>query len=282
MIARILRSVALFMSLILCVQAQTSSKAEKGETPEDQRSFKDYVVKTYRDFIKDTGRFELYRNGELIHQQKNSHFYIGLVSQEDKEGNEPVAMGRDMTGKGIPNLLISEFSGGAHCCFRFFLFEIGEKFRKLAEIEAGHSELAYFKDLDGDRSLEFLGNDWTFAYWHTGFALSPAPQIILRFQDDRYVLSEDLMRKPAPSALEIGSKVQEIRHNESWRENEPPVDLWAWMLELIYSGQAGTAWEVFDKAWPEEISGKKAFLDEFRAKLATSPYWAQIKKMNRI
>ena len=279
---RFILSVMVGAGICIFFQAQIPADAGSGEKPEDEQSFQDYVVKTYSDLDTGIGRFALYRKEKLIYQKKNHHFYIGLVDREDKAGNELVAMGRDLTGKGIPNLLISEWSGGVHCCFSFHLFEIGKKFRKIAEIKAGDSDLAGFKDLDKDKRLEFIGNDWTFAYWHTSFAQSPAPQIILRFQNDQYILAMDLMRKPVPTALEIDSKIHEIRKSESWREKEPPVDLWTWMLELIYSGHAKLAWDVFDKSWPEKVAGKNKFLSEFHLRLSKSLYWPQIKKMNGI
>ena len=85
----------------------------------------------------------------------------------------------------------------------------------MATIDARHGGLAYFRDLDGDKKLEFIGNDFTFAYVYTDFADSPAPTIILRFQDDHYVLAGDLMRKPAPPASEIESR--------SWRFARPSL-----------------------------------------------------------
>jgi len=279
---RFMLSVMVGAGICISFQAQIPADAGSGEKPEDEQSFQDYVVKTYSDLDTGIGRFELYRKGKLIYQQKNHHFYIGLIDRENKEANERVAMGWDLTGKGIPNLLISEWSGGAHCCHSFHLFEIDKKFRKIAEIKAGDSALAEFKDLDQDKKLEFIGNDWIFAYWHTSFAQSPAPPIILCFQNNQYMLAVDLMRKPVPTALEIDSKIHEIRKSKAWQEKEPPADLWAWMLELIYTGHAKPAWDVFEKSWPEKVPGKKKFFTEFRSQLSKSIYWPQIKKMNEI
>jgi hypothetical protein len=252
--------------------------------PEHVRSFQEYAVKTFVDNDTGVGRLEVYKKGQLIYQSRNHHFYIGLLRQEDKKTNERVAMGRDITGKGIPNLVVSEWTGEAHCCYSFCVFEIGREFKKVAEINAEHSEGAYFQDVNGDHKLEFVGNDWTFAYWHAAFAQSPAPQIILRFQDDQYVLATDLMQKPAPSAIDIQSHIQTILRNASWswETPEPPADLWGYMLELIYAGHAEQAQEVFLKAWPENVPGKEKFLGEFWKRLSRSPYWPQIRNMNSL
>jgi len=126
-------------------------------------------------------------------------FKIDTRLEEEDSPNALTEMGKNITGNGIPNLVISEWTGGAHCCSNFYIFEIGARFRFLAKIEAGHGDMSHFANLDGDGNLEFVGADWTFAYWRTSFAESPAPEIILRFAAGGYRLAEDLMRKPAVS-----------------------------------------------------------------------------------
>lgn len=282
-IVRALYLIAMLMAIfVFYALTQTQGGAGSGKKPDEEQFFQGYVVKTYSGLDNGLGRFEVYKNGKLIYQKSGYHFYIGLADRDNEKGNKLVAMGRDLTGKGIPNLLISEWTGGAHCCFSFYLFEIGSEFRAVAKIDARHGGLAYFKDLDGDKKLEFVGNDFTFAYVYTDFADSPAPTIILRFQGDHYVLAADLMRKPAPPASEIESKVQEIRKAESWQRKSPPANLWAWIIELIYTGQAKLAWRVYDEAWPETVPGKGDSLNDFQSHLSQSPYWPQIKKLNGI
>lgn len=56
-----------------------------------------------------------------------------------------------------------------------------------------------------------------------------------------------------------------------------PPQLWGDMLDLIYSGNAASAWKLFDLAWPKGITGKKKFLREFKEQLASSQYWDQVK-----
>ena len=51
-------------------------------------------------------------------------------------------------------------------------------------------------------------------------------------------------------------------------------------LDLIYGGHDADAWKFLDAAWPAKVSGKDAFAREFRAQLAKSPYWPEVKAMN--
>src|ERR1019366_8968093 len=107
----------------------------------------------------------------------------------------------------------------------------------------------YFVRLD--KNLQTTGmaiqiSDWSFANWHADFADSPAPSA----------------------------------KGSAWPDAEVSPQLWAMMLDLIYSGNAGDSWKFLDKAWPPKIGGKEAFARDFRAQLAKSPYWSGVEAMN--
>jgi hypothetical protein len=250
----------------------------------DKQSFNNYTVKTFFNSEDGKGYLEIIQNGKTVFKQDGFKFRIGLIYTDDefkKKGfNSLIAIGKDITGKGEPDLVVSEWSGGAHCCFIFNVFEIGKKFKKIATLDAADSDQAHFEDIRGNKKLVFVANDWTFAYWNACFAGSPAPDIILEFKDDKYVLANDLMRKPSPTQKALNDKIIIIRKNDSWKEGEPPAELWGYMLDLIYSGNAKVAWQFFDKAWLPGVAGKKEFMQSFQTQLEKSPYWTQIKKMN--
>jgi hypothetical protein len=75
-------------------------------------------------------------------------------------------------------------------------------------------------------------------------------------------------------------KVKEILALAPWTIENPPPDLWGYMLDLIYSGNERTAWDFFDQAWPASIPGKKEFMKDFRKQLSTSRYWSQVQMLN--
>ena len=253
----------------------------------DEQSYKNYTVKTFFNSEDRKGYLEIIQNGKTVFKQDGYKFSIGPVYTDNefkKTGvavsNKPIVTVKDITGKGKPNLVVSEWSGGAHCCFAFNVFEIGQKFKIIATLNVAHSSGAHFEEIRGVKKLVFVANDWTFAYWNTCFAKSPAPGIILEFKNDKYVLAKDLMRKPSPSQKVLDDKIKIIQKNDSWKDGEPPEDLWGYMLDLIYSGNAKIAWQFFDKAWLPGMAGKKEFMQSFQIQLEKSPYWTQIKEMN--
>lgn len=253
-----------------------------------EQTFQAYTVRTTYNSETYEGQLDILQYGQRIYQMSEmGQLFIGHMYYNDpKLNSDSIQMGRDITGDGIPDLVIAEYTGGVHCCLNFYVFTIGQEFRFLGKIEANDGDYSYFADIDHDKSLEFIGNDWTFAYWHNGFASSPAPSIILYFHDGEYHLAGHLMSKPVPPQAELDEKIQMIQADESWTikgrpPQSPPVLLWETMLHLIYSGHAGVAWQFFDKAWVATVPGKEAFLADFRTQLIKSPYWKEIEQLNR-
>jgi hypothetical protein len=263
-------------------QAQTDSTFKL----EDDQSYDAYRVRIYRNKEEGTGYFEILQNGKRVYFQKGFRFKIGLLyadaEYEKNINNDLIRMGKNITGNGVPNLVVNEWSGGAHCCYKYFIFEIGKHFKKIATLDAGDGDGAHFEDRRRDNRLQFIANDWTFAYWHTDFADSPAPDIILTYQYGSYILDFNLMRKPPPTQMEIEDKIKAVQKDDSWKEKEAPPILWGYMLDLIYSGNADVAWKFFDKGWLPGIPGKESFKHDFQSRLRKSPYWNQIEEMNKL
>ncbi len=76
---------------------------------------------------------------------------------------------RDVTGDGVPEVLLAGFSGGAHCCFTHHLYSLTSPPRKLLTAFSAHSDTLEARQLDGRGPLELVGSDWRFAY---GYGMS--------------------------------------------------------------------------------------------------------------
>ena len=270
-------AVAMALNLFMIV-----GMAHAKEVLTEKAKFRDYLVKVFRDDDTGGGRITVFRKGKVVFRLQGEppgKFRIGDING-DKARNAAIPAGRDITGRGIPNLVISEWTGGAHCCFSYYVFEMGDTFRQIAKLDVSHADLSHFEDLDNNGTLKFVTSDFTFAYWKTSFADSPAPDVILTFRDRLYRLDARRMHKPPPAEQVLFEMSEQVRTDEAWRNRDQPSGLWRIMLDLIYSGNADTAWKFFDKAWPENVQGKDQFLEEFKAQLKTSPYWVQIRRMN--
>jgi hypothetical protein len=194
-------------------------------------------------------------------------------------------MGRDITANGRPDLVISEWSGGANCCLTFHIFEIGKKFRKITEIDAEFGDQGpHFVHLDQGRGMQIQIHDWTFAHWHSDFADSPAPKVILQYDCRGYRMAPDLMRTPVDEK-DLATKIAQIKaatkdtRGSSWPNADISPQLWGTMLDLIYTGHRILAWQLLEMVWPKNVGGKEAFVNDFIAQLKKSPYWKSLAQM---
>jgi hypothetical protein len=295
----VVRIVVTIVSLAAAIGSPSRSVAADTNPivlPHREQTSPPYVVRVYFDQAAKDGSdayYEILKDNKSVFRQKAAHkgeqFFIGTM--DDKDPDAPlVRMGADITGAGQPDLVVSEWSGGANCCLTIHIFEIGSTLRKIGTIYAKFGDTGpHFMHMDKDsknRGLKIQVGDWTFANWHSDFADSPAPKVTLRFSDGAYRVSPDLMRSPAPSVSDLDARVAEIRthkntsKNNSWPGADISPTLWATMLDLIYTGHGADAWKFLDRAWPPQIGGKDAFAQDFRAQLKRSPYWSAVDAMN--
>jgi hypothetical protein len=81
----------------------------------------------------------------------------------------------DSDADGTPELIVSTFSGGAHCCETIHVWALGRKPEKLLEYEAGNAGGFERRDLDGDGREELVLGDDTFSYFgDLCYACSPS------------------------------------------------------------------------------------------------------------
>jgi hypothetical protein len=106
-------------------------------------------------------RLSIQKDGRLL--EMVSDWWITRVECADFENDK------------TPELLVTTYSGGAHCCetLRMWTLELKAP-RKILEYEAGNSGGFELRDLDGNGRLELLLGDDSFAYFDDlAYAYSP-------------------------------------------------------------------------------------------------------------
>jgi hypothetical protein len=175
-----------------------------------------------------------------------------------------------------PNAIFVGFSGGVHCCYRAHLIWIEGRVHH-QEIPLAESDLK-IEARSGPPSLRF--SDFNFANWHAPFAASPAPPVVLAYdpRHGEYSLDPDAMRKPPPSDAALADQAAGIRKTyEALLGDDLDPALWSAMLDLIYTGNAGSARELLGTAWPEAKPGKDQFLVDFTRQLWAGETWRRFE-----
>ncbi len=192
-----------------------------------------------------------------------------------------ISPGTDISGDGIPDLVVFGWSGGAHCCFVAWVLSLGEEFRVLAEVTGGDVE-PIFRQMDDDTALEVQVVDGAFAYWPRSFGGSPSVRVALDWAGDRLHPSVELTATLQPTAAEVISDADRIRTDPGWQTQMEPYDaVFSRALELLYSGHEDLAASFIDSAWGGTRSGEVQLVMEFGQRLERSIYHGRLENARR-
>ena len=245
-----------------------------------------FVFRSYKNTADGDACLQVLHDGRIIFRRtlgNDGHYTLGQPA--DKKWKVPaIANGTDITGRGHPDMIVSFYTGGAHCCLLHYVFELEPEFRLLATLDARDSWPAYFADLDHDQHYYYLAEDWTFAYWWMSFAGSPYHSIVLHYADDSkgggFHLAMDKMQAPAPTQVEwqtaLGDMRGKLQLDKEKMFNDLPDVLWQEVLGLIYTGHSDLAWKFLDEVGPRAQQGNYPDLASFCSTLKTSPYWPDL------
>jgi hypothetical protein len=85
--------------------------------------------------------------------------YVGRILPEFSTGSASAEWCLDLTGDRVPELLVTEGSGGAHCCQKYRVLSLGAAPELLLEFDAGNGWLEGPENLDGQGPYELVGRD---------------------------------------------------------------------------------------------------------------------------
>jgi hypothetical protein len=248
----------------------------------DRQFFQDYEARTYRDSNGSDASLKIFEKGRLIHSEKGEvSFSIGA---NNGEINPAIAIGKDVTGRGVPDLVVEQWTGSASDGGYFLIFQLGKNFRKLCVLSATPG--CYFENIDKYPQPVFVYYDsCPYLFWDgCSHADSPTPTIILKWKNDGFHVAPELMLAPEvkpnvncsydPDYHELA---ESFRKDESWaKEFRPPIELVSWVVNTLYEGHVKTAWSVFDRAWPANVPGKEEYRKQLEDAIKTSPYYEEL------
>lgn len=237
-----------------------------------------YTFKAYEGGNSDIpGCMRVYRQGKLIYLLANDvgmQYHLGQPS--DHVNKIPfVPNGSNLIGNGRPDMIVTSWSGGAHCCFSHYIFELEPKLRLMTTLNDGDTDLGHFEDLDHNGRY-FYVTDEIWSYWPASFAGSVSHKVILKWDEDRFRLDLERMKYRAPTPVQWNAELKDVDDVADDRASLG-VTLWDTVLDLIYTGHSELAWKFVKEVNPNALKGNNPSLEDFCSMLKDSEFWPDVK-----
>jgi len=172
---------AAMLALTAAALAATSTITQTAKSGSVTATFT-YKITTSKDFPTYSGeRLTITRNETMAY---NAPVYTKDCSPDCTPG-DPRAKGHsaqiaDLSGSGEPNVILTLFTGGAHCCQIAQVFTYSSSTMTYAKTEHNFEDPGFsLKKLSG--AYRFESADWRFEYEFTSFAQSGVPIQIWEF-----------------------------------------------------------------------------------------------------
>lgn len=240
---------------------------------------KGYVFSLYPATAEHPAIFVAERRGRIAHLSTADRFNV--VAYRERDGGEG------------PDLLIDAQTADGGAGARLHAFVLGPKFA-LQTIGLGDTYAGV--DESGESSaMRVQFADYAFMGWNADYHRSPAPNLHLVWNGERYAVDPEALRRARPHDADDARYAAQARAAlQAWRAEgnvyvpvavrpagrvasaPPPPILWRYMLNMIYSGDAPAAKRLFEAAWPEDIPGKAAFWRDFLTRLRAGQAWRDL------
>ncbi|HEU5412820.1 MAG TPA: hypothetical protein VFW31_03645 [Candidatus Angelobacter sp.] len=170
-----------------------------------------------------------------------------------------VLTGQDVNGDGNPDLVLEAYSGGAHCCWTYYIISLSREPGLLAKFENERGAGFVLNNRTGKMEIETL--DGAFDYFdnfsHGG---TPFPDVYLRLDDRRLI---DISRehkadydrriselKSAISVKELAIFIQAENTEEKIGWEQVSSKVVAIVQAYLYSGRPKQAHAALTQMWP--------------------------------
>jgi hypothetical protein len=191
----------------------------------------DYKVKL-QDFSaggKSGTKLEIFRQGKSVFLNYYSHAWVFSMDRQELSFEGPVkspALISDLTGDGIPDLVIQTWNGGAYCCYSYEIYSLGKHFRRIWSHPAGCGHLKIDTSKGNRSCLDIEDASFAFDYPWT-VTSAPRPIVHYVWAGRKFALDQAKMRRGADRNLASGAKDKDITDDIFQRS----------MIALIYSGR---------------------------------------------
>ena len=186
--------------------------------------------------------------------------------------------GRDVNGDGTPDLVVSDWSGGAHCCYSTTVYSIegGASVREIFGANTGSCS-ASFEDLDDDKRLELITCEDGWEADYCSFAEAPFAPVVFTYSQSTRAYVPATPRYRNRYVREIAESTQRaevaIRQRKGRDAGLDKCAVLGPVLPLLYTGRTSDGIALLRRLYrhPDRVSFEAAVLMRVRS----SPLWVE-------
>lgn len=169
-------------------------------------------------------------------------YYDGVLQVDRAEStySQSSVQLKDLDNNGTAEVIVSTYTGGAHCCTAFSIYDWqGSEFHaaKTHLLDAGGGS---FKDLNDDGTLEFSSADNAFFYSFSSYAGSFPPSLILSFEEGQFV---DSTQRFEPYLRSVAWEMYQAVQRAESEDYDANGILAGYVAQKILLGEYQQGWE---------------------------------------
>ena len=241
----------------------------------DRLSYAGYEIERSFDAATSISTATIKKNGKTLATLNNG----GLGKDSTEIGLFP------FLGEKTKQLVIMQYSGGAHCCWTYKIYDFSPKLRLLFDGEEyGPDSIGYElhpEDIDGDGRYEFTQAVMTFDYFHMSHASSVFPSALFSYDEKRRIylpanrkFSSYLLEDMEGDVKRVEKEREKIDHNNVIANERYLSAVLQVMLKYIYAGQEANGWEFYDREY--QLKNKTEIKMDIKKALRSDPVYQSI------
>ena len=185
---------------------------------------------------------------------------------------DPIS-GSDLNGDGKPEIVLSGYSGGLHCCYAYEIVSL-DRTPKVLHTFQNPVPIAFEKQPDGTALIR--ASDGVFDYFMVPHQEAVIPQLVLKPEGNNLVdvsaqypdvYDKEIEQTRSHLSTEAMEKFRKSNyHDKLFTDQFPTVHkVLTIVLDYIYSGREEKAWQTLDAMWPAaDVSRVKSLILERR------------------
>src|SRR5271166_1832735 len=185
---------------------------------------------------------------------------------------DPIS-GTDLNGDGKPEIVLSGYSGGLHCCYTYEIVSLDAKPQVLHTF-SNPVPIQFEKQADG--TVLIRASDGVFDYFMVPHQEAVIPQLVLRPEGNNLVdvsaqypdlYDKEIAQTRGRLTTEELEKFRKSNyHDKLFTDQFPTVrKVLTIVLDYMYSGREEKAWQALDEMWPAaDVTRVKSLIIERR------------------